>query len=94
MVGLTLSEENLACWVLSLPVYTQVYIAMDSMLEDEVQIRVKGRHKEEGMKRRKLDAEYRNRIRNELKWCGNPLKCEKTRLLNMVNNCVAKNQCL
>ena len=66
LVGISLSAEQVACWVLSYPLCQRVSQAFELMFESTdskgATLTPAIKHKEEGFKRRKLDAADRNPI--------------------------------
>ncbi len=93
LVGLTLSPDQMARWVLSYHVCNTVSQAMDDMFQDreddEFDTKT-NRHKEEGYSRKKLDQADRTKISNELKRYPHPLEQpDSDMLLNVVNGRVA-----
>jgi hypothetical protein len=93
LVGMTLSPDQIAGWVLSYPVCHALSLAMESMFHDENSSSEPDarseKHKEEGKSRRKLDFDDRQLIREELKKFTHPLKYEDDKLVNIYNGCVA-----
>jgi len=91
LVGLTLSPDQVAGWVLSNNVCNMVSFAMDKTFDDideeyDAKLDI---HKEEGKNRQKLDAEDRNKIRLQLLKHVHPLKSETDKLINIVTGCIA-----
>ena len=74
LVGKTLSEEQVAGWTLSYHLCNTLSIAFDKMHGDiqEEDVDATG-HKEEGKRRKQLDASDRNAIILEVKKYTNPL---------------------
>ncbi|MES9884496.1 MAG: hypothetical protein ABW185_26930, partial [Sedimenticola sp.] len=93
LVGLTLSPDQVARWVLSYHVCNTVSQAMDDMFhdrEDDEYDSKTNKHKEEGDKRKKLDLADRTKITNELERYPHPLQqTDADVLLNVVNGRVA-----
>ena len=91
LVGLTLSQEQTASWVLSYHVCNLVSLAMDNLFEIEMDddFGLDDKHKEEGIRRRKLDAEDREKIMIEVGRYPNPLQEPSQHLFNIVNGQVA-----
>ena len=86
--GLTMSEDQVAIWVVSYPICAHVtltieftYSADDNMQEET--------RKEEGEKRRILDTYVRNRVYEELKTHPHPLKLTSSSVYNIINGKVA-----
>ena len=86
---LTLSAEQVACWVLSFPLCQRVSHAFDIMFDpctgDDVTIGVTTKHKEEGVCRRDLDTADRNLVKTHV----HPLTDQSSDLVNIVNRKVA-----
>ena len=77
LVGLTLSSDQEAGWILSYHICNMVCLSMDDMFEtntDENAGTEIKRHKEEGLKRRIADADDRKKIKDELKQDTHPFK--------------------
>ena len=93
LVGISLSAEQVACWVLSYPLCQRVSQAFELMFESTdskgATLTLAIKHKEEGFIRRKLDAADRNLILHELKKHINPLVDPSLELINIVNRKVA-----
>lgn len=88
LVGLTLSQDQVANWVLSQHVCNMLSLQMDEMFEDHENL-MGDYHKEEGAKRKRLDAEDRNKLRGELRKYTHPLKSNANRVVNIVTGRVA-----
>ena len=93
LVGMTLSPDQVAGWVLSMHVCTMLSLAMDNMFDDQenndFDVTTK-KHKEEGAKRKVLDAADRKKIQEEISRHPHPLQMSNTSvLLNIVNGLVA-----
>ena len=92
LVGMTLSPDQVARWILSYHVCNTVSLAMDGMFqsEDEEYDAKTDRHKEEGQQRQKLDRADRMKIKQELDRHPHPLQQSETDgLFNIVNGHVA-----
>ena len=83
-----MSEDQLAIWVESYPIYAHVTLAIDSMHSADDEMKEEKR-KEEGEKRRILDTDDRNRVYEELKKHSHPLKLTSSSLYNIINGKVA-----
>jgi hypothetical protein len=95
LVGITLSAEQVACWVLSFPFCQRVAHAFENMFKSDTEegdttipTKIK-KHKEEGMKRRKLDTADRNLIMEEFQNHAHPFTDPSQDLINIVNRKVA-----
>ena len=90
LVGISLSAEQVVCWVLSYPLCQRVSQAFELMFESTdskgATLTLAIKHKEEGLKKRKLDAADRNLILHELKKHINPLVDPSLELINIVNS--------
>ncbi len=87
LVGLTLSQDQVACWVLAYHICNQMSLLMDQMFSS-----VEGKeskHKEEGEGRRKLDAKDREKLRTQVQAFGNPLESSANVIVNIANGCMA-----
>lgn len=94
LVGLTLSPEQVARWVLSNNICNTVSGAMDRMfddVDDEYDVH-NDIHKEEGSQRRKVDSQDREKIYQEIVAHGNPLQTDSEALVNIHNGCIADNR--
>ena len=90
LVGITLSPDQVARWLLSYNICNTVSQAIDTMFKDGNKEReVNPKHKEEGSQRLSLDAEDRQKIRMELQKGMHPLKPTTDRLVNISNGLVA-----
>ncbi len=89
LVGISLSAEQVSGWVLSYHICHLLSSKMDGMFDDEPEIEGNGKHKEEGLVRRKNDCKDRDNIRKELNKHSNPLTNEYDNLCNIVNGCIA-----
>ncbi|MEE8115221.1 MAG: hypothetical protein V3T23_12820, partial [Nitrososphaerales archaeon] len=98
--GMTLSPEMVAEWLDSFPVTAYISDTMEHIYPDssnkdnEDQVREKDtrigpRHKEEGKKRRELDADDRRRILLELSNVSHPLENHSPHLYNIANGRIA-----
>ena len=88
--GITLSPEQVAEWIDSFPISAYVSDALDHCYSpDQANSSSKTPHKEEGIKRRKVDTDDRRRISEELDKCSHPLETEIDVLYNIVNGQVA-----
>ncbi|KAG0727208.1 hypothetical protein GWK47_035119 [Chionoecetes opilio] len=88
LVGLTLSQDQVAGWVLSQHICNLLSLQMDEMFEDNEKL-AGDHHKEEGTKRKRLDGDDRDKLRKELGKYTNPLKCNANHVVNIVNGSVA-----
>jgi len=87
---MTLSPELVTEWIDSFPISVYLSDAMEHMYSEKVPIAsLQTKHKEEGMKRRKLDVDDRNLIAAELAKHSHPLAVESDVLYNIVNGKVA-----
>ena len=84
--GITLSPEQVAEWIDSFPISAYVSDALDHCYFSSSS---ETPHKEEGIKRRKVDTDDRRRISEELDKCSHPLEIESDVLYNIVNGQVA-----
>ncbi len=93
LVGMTLSPDQVARWVLSYHVCNAVSLAMDDMFhdrDDDEYDPTTDKHKEEGLQRKKLDELDRHKIQQELSKYPHPLEQHDTDVLvNIVNGQVA-----
>ena len=88
--GITLSPEQVAEWIDSFPISAYVSDALDHCYSpDQANSSSETPHKEEGIKRRKVDTDDRRRISEELDKCSHPLEIESDILYNIVNVQVA-----
>lgn len=87
LVGITLSPDQVTRWFLSHHICNTVSQGMDKMFEgEEEDYDVQSdKHKEEGNNRRKLDADDRKKVLDELKKYPHPLKHDSVDLINIVN---------
>ena len=83
-----MSEDQVAIWVESYAICAHVTLAIDSMFSADDEMREEKR-KEEGEKRRILDADDRNRVYEELKKHSHPLKLTSSSLYNIINGKMA-----
>ena len=90
---MTLSAEQVACWVLSFPLCQPVSHTFDIMFDpcpdDDVTAGVTTKHKEEGIHRRELDTANRNLVTREFNTHAHPLTDQSSDLVNIVNRKVA-----
>ena len=88
LVGMTLSPDQVARWILSYHTCNIIYVSMDQMVDeqDDEHDMQTDYHKEEGTRRRRLDTENRMKIHLEFQKNLHPLKqdCEGA-LFNIVN---------
>jgi hypothetical protein len=95
LVGITLSADQVACWVLSFPLCQRVTHALELMFDPSTDEGTTGtpvhtkKHKEEGTLRRKLDTDDRNLIMEEFQKHAHPLIDRSPDLINIVNRKVA-----
>jgi hypothetical protein len=93
LVGAASSPDQVAGWVMSYHICNTVILSLDNMFEsedtDEEFDQTKQKHKEEGKKRRIMDAEDRQKIRNELQKHTHSLKTKSDKILNIVNGRLA-----
>ena len=88
--GITLSPEQVAECIDSFPISAYVSDALDHCYSpDQANSSSETSHKEEGIKRRKVDTDDRRRISDELDKCSHPLEIESDVLYNIVNGQVA-----
>ena len=88
--GITLSPEQVAEWIDSFPISAYVSDALGHCYSpDQANSSSETPHKEEGIKRRKVDTDDRRRISEELDKCSHPLEIESDVLYNIVNGQVA-----
>lgn len=93
LIGLTLSAQQVACWVLSFPLCQRVSHCFELMFDNESTSHTQTiKHKEEGTRRRQLDKEDRDRILSEFQKHAHPLTDTSTDLMNIVNRQVANEQ--
>ena len=90
-MGLALSPNQVAWWMLSNNICNTMSIAMDSMFEnsDDEYDATQDKHKEEGQHRRKLDFQDRQKIYQEFQQHLNPLTTETDSLVNICTGCIA-----
>ena len=80
----------MAEWIDSFPISAYVSDALDHCYSpDQANSSSETPHKEEGIKRRKVDTDDRRRISEELDKCSHPLEIESDVLYNLVNGQVA-----
>ena len=93
LVGMTLSAEQVACWVRSFHLCQHVShtfgIMFDPCPDDDVTTGVTTKHKEEGIHRRELDTADCNLVTREFKTHAHPLTDQSSDLVNIVNRKVA-----
>ena len=90
LMGITLSPVQVAEWIDSLPISAYVSDALDHCYSPyQANSSSETPHKEEGIKRRKVDTDDRRRISEELDKCSHPLEIESDVLYNIVNGQVA-----
>ena len=88
--GITLSPEQVAEWIDSLPISAYVSDALDHCYSpDQANSSSETPHKDEGIKRRNVDTDDRRRINEELDKCFHPLEIESDVLYNIVHGQVA-----
>ena len=88
--GISTNCNQVAVWIESFGVCSQVSEVMDSMYDhSETSFDPKTRHKEEGEHRKTLDEEDRKKILNELEKHSHPLKPSSTSLYNIFNGRVS-----
>ena len=91
LVGKSLSSDQVGEWILSHHLCNTISLLMDSAYDvpaDNDKTK-KGAHTEESNNRKKLDAEDRNKIREELKKHRNPILSEQEHLTNIMNGRIA-----
>ena len=82
--GITLSPEQVAEWIDSFPISAYVSDALDHCYSpDQANSSSETPHKEEGIKRRKVDTDDRRSISEELDKCSHPLEIESDVLYNI-----------
>lgn len=90
--GMTLSQELVSEWIDSFPISAFLSDDMESLhLEQAWNSTAQMKHKEEGEKRQKLDADDRARIATELAKHSHPLKVDSPVLCNIVDGRVVPN---
>ena len=88
--GITLSPEQVAECIDSFPISAYVSDSLDHCYSpDQANSSSETPHKEEGIKRRKVDTDDHRRISEELDKCSHPLEIESDVLYNIVNGQVA-----
>jgi hypothetical protein len=92
LVGLTLSQDQVAGWVLSQHVCNYVSLLMDKMLSETDQDETQKPHTEEGKHRKRLDANDRSKLREQFEAHSNPLTSTADRLVNVMNGCIASDK--
>ena len=88
LVGITLNPDHVAGWVLSYHICNTVSLAMDHMFDNEEDGEMGGphvKHHEEGLRRRRLDADDRAKIKEELTQHTHPFKVVATSPMNIMN---------
>ena len=88
LVGITLNPDQVAGWVLSYHICNTVSLAMGDMFDNEEDGEMRGphvKHREEGLRRRRLDADDRAKIKEELKQHTNPFEVAATSPINIMN---------
>ena len=88
--GISLSPSQVAEWINSFPISAYITDMLDhcySPYEPESSSEMP--HTEEGVKRRKVDEDDRQRIRTELAKCSHPLETDNDKLYNIFNGQVA-----
>ena len=93
LVGISLSADQVAGWVLSHHVCDTLPLAMDEMFADREYDERADKHKEETEGRKTLDYEDRKKIREELEKGCNPLNTESYHPVNVSNGRVS-NSCV
>src|SRR6218665_1327694 len=95
LVGKSLSAEQVSDWTLSHHLCNTLSLLLDSMFEERMEEydAQTGGHKEEGEKRKKLDARDRNNIREELSRHMNPVTMHTEEpLCNIINGRTSSNE--
>ena len=87
-MGLTLSQEQVAKWVLSQHICNFLSLKMDEVFVSDMG-EVTRRHEEEGERRRQIGAEDRSKIRQEIVECYHPLETSALKIINISNGYVA-----
>ena len=88
LVGITLNADQVSGWVLSYHMCNTVSLAMDDMFDNEDDSEMGGphvKHKEEGLRRRRLDADDRAKVKQELAQRTHPFKVVATSPMNIMN---------
>ena len=91
LVGMTLYPDQVAGWVLSYPICKFVSLTMDNMFDETLTMYdiTQDKHKEEGLQRRQLDADDRQKIQEEFAKCSHPLQTDCDKPINIVNGRIA-----
>ena len=88
--GMTLSSELVTEWINAFPISAYLSDVMGVLYTEEApSLKVEAKHKEEGWKRRNLDANDRKRIADELSKHSHPLNVDSIALYNIANGQVA-----
>ena len=88
--GMTLSSELVTEWINAFPISAYLSDDMDvGYTEEAPSLKVEAKHKEEGWKRRNLDADDRKRIADELSKHSHSLDVDSNALYNIANGQVA-----
>ena len=88
LVGLTLSQEQVAKWVLSQHICNFLSLKMDEVFVSDMG-EVTRQYKEEGERRRQIVAEDRSKICKEIVECHHPLQTSALKIINISNGYVA-----
>lgn len=84
------NPEQVAVWISSFGICSHISSTMDSMYDSQdTSANVQATHKEEGDKRRVLEAADRKKIQEELQKHSHPLREQSESLYNIVNGKVA-----
>ncbi len=88
LVGITLNPDQVAGWVLSYHICNTVSLALDDIFNKEGG-EMRGphvKHKEEGLRRRRLDANDRAMIKQEIMHHTHPFNVFATAPMNIMNS--------
>ncbi len=85
--GMTLSPEMVAEWIDSFPITAYLSDTMDHIypIPEEADTSSEPHHKEEGKKRKEMDADDRGKILHELSRMSHPLETQSPHLYNIAN---------
>lgn len=89
LVGISLSNDQVAGWVLSHHLCQMVSLAIDEIFNPALLDDMFTPHKEEGTTRQVLDKKDRKNIKHEFEKMSNPLKLPSDILVNIYNGAVA-----
>ena len=88
--GMTLSSELVTEWINAFTISAYLSDDMDVLYTEEApSLKAEAKHKEEGWKRRNMDADDRKRIADELSKHAHPLDVDSNALYNIANGQVA-----